>query len=103
MIYMKSYSTEKGHVIAMCDEGIIGKILEDGALLIDLKTYAGFYKGELLDEGAAAGKLKGIRIYSANVIGKEAVGVIKKEELAKDSDIRMVNGVPFVQIYKVDY
>ncbi len=103
MIYIKSYSTEKGHVIAMCDEELIGKVLEEGALLIDLKTYAGFYKGELVDKRTAAEKLKDLRIYSANIIGKEAVDVIKEGALVGDADVRKVNGVPFVQIYKVDY
>ncbi len=103
MIYFKSYNTEKGHIVAMCDEELIGKVLEEGPLVIDIKTYANFYKGELLDEKAAANKLSSMEIYSANIVGEEAVRIIKGKEAINDSDIKKIKGVPFVHLYKIDY
>ncbi len=101
MIYFKSYLTEQGSVVAMCDEELIGRVLRSGKLVLDLDRYASFYKGELLSEEEAAGRLSGERIYSANIVGERSVGIVVKSGLVGADDVKAVEGVPFVQLYAI--
>ena len=93
--------TEHGSVVAMCDEELIGRVLREGKLVLDLDKYASFYRGELLGEAEAAGRISGERIYSANIVGARSVGIVVKFGLVAADDVRAVEGVPFVQLYAI--
>lgn len=99
MIYFKSYLTEHGSVVAMCDEELLGRVLRSGKLVLDLDRYASFYKGELLAEAEAIVKVSGEKIYSANIVGARSVGIVAKFGLVGPDDIKAVEGVPFVQLF----
>ncbi|MGB9732409.1 MAG: DUF424 family protein [Candidatus Micrarchaeia archaeon] len=101
MIYFKRYPTEHGYIIAMCDEELIGKVIKEGKIEIDLEKYANFYKGELLKEEEI--EISPDEIYSANIIGERSAKIIVKKGLAKEEEIKKVAGIPFVQIFKIDY
>lgn len=102
MIFLKKHETDHGFILAMCDEELIGKVLSSGKLLIDLKTYASFYRGELLSDEDAAEVVKDEEIYTANVVGEKSVGIIVKKGIASKGDVRKIGKVPFVQVYKLD-
>ena len=101
MIFFKSYGTDNGSVVAMCDQELIGRVLRSGKLLVDLDRYASFYKGELLSEDEAAERLGSEKIYSANVVGERSIGIVVKCGLACADDVMSVGGVPFIQIYAI--
>jgi uncharacterized protein len=101
MIYFKSYMTEHGSVVAMCDQELIGRVLRSGKLVLDLDKYASFYKGELMSEEEAAVRIGSEKIYSANVVGERSVGIVVKFGLVAAEDVRIVEDVPFVQIYAI--
>jgi len=100
MIYVKVHPTPNGNILAMCDEEQIDKVLKDGEIVINIKDYSDFYKGELVD-----GKLEEKYtddIYSANVIGKKAVEMAIKSNIIKKEHIRMAGGVPYAHAYRID-
>ncbi|MDE1762374.1 MAG: DUF424 family protein [Candidatus Micrarchaeota archaeon] len=99
MIYFKVHKAEKGDLIAMCDEELLGKVLTEGKMELDLKTYAEFYKGDLLSEEKAKASIVIDTIYSANVVGKQSVKVMMDKGLVGEADVRMVADVPFVQLF----
>lgn len=101
MIYFNSYATDHGSVVAMCDEELIGRVLREGKLVVDLDRYAPFYKGELLGEAEAAGRISSERMYSANIVGERSVGIVVKFGLVDAGSVRRVEGVPFVQVYVI--
>ncbi len=101
MIYFNKFDTAKGRMIAMCDEELMGNIFEEGKIIIDLEHYGGFYKGELLTEDDARKQL-GPAVYSANVIGNRSVKLLIEAKLVKESDVKTVQGVKFVHLFKVD-
>ncbi|MDE1860351.1 MAG: DUF424 family protein [Candidatus Micrarchaeota archaeon] len=101
MIYLNRHDTEKGEIVAMCDEELIGKVLKQGKLEIDLKNYASFYKGSLVSEEDAARQL-GSSIFSLNAVGNKSVKILVQKGLVKAGEVRKVRGVSFVQIYSVD-
>jgi hypothetical protein len=102
MLYLKLHKTENGMVVAMCDEDAIGKTLEDKDIFMDLKRYSGFYKGELLDRKGALRKIREESVYSANVVGREAVDVAIEGGLIKRENVKHIQGVPYAQAYKVN-
>lgn len=103
MIYLKEHAAEKGEIIAMCDKELIGKVLSEGKVRLDLEKYASFYKGELVSEKDAAKMLSEVEIHSANIVGKRSVEVAAKIGLIGKADVRKVKNVPFVNIFKVDF
>ncbi len=102
VIYLKVHDTEKGTIIAMCDEKLIGTILNEGKAVIDLDKYSGFYKGDLVSNEEAQALIENSSIYTANIVGKEAVDVFVRSGLAKEEEIGSVDGVPFVQVFNVE-
>ncbi|MDE1824025.1 MAG: DUF424 family protein [Candidatus Micrarchaeota archaeon] len=97
---MKRYDTEKGMMIAMCDEELIGREFSEGRAKLDLNKYASFYKGELLDQEKI--KIDIENIYSANVVGERSVAIILKSGMANPEDIKRIKGVEFLQVYKLN-
>ncbi len=103
MIYVKTYPTDNGYIVAMCDKDLLGKTLSEGKIHLELARYASFYKGDLVsadDAKREMGKIK--RLYTANIVGKDAVGVFIELGLAEKGDVKMVSGVPFLQVYQMD-
>ena len=101
MIYFKRYKTDHGDIIAMCDEELLGKVIKEGKIEIDLDKYASFYKGELIKEEDVEGLFD--EILYANIIGERSTKIIIQKGLAKEEEVKKVAGIPFVQIFKVDY
>jgi len=101
MIYLKIHKTEKGDMIAMCDEELLGKDFSEGKIVLDLKTYSDFYKGDLMSRKQILGALDVAALYSANVVGKESVEVMQEKGMVEEGAVKMVGKVPFVQIYKI--
>lgn len=101
MIYINSFDSPKGIMIAMCDEELMGRLLREGKVEINLRDYGAFYRGRLVTEEAAAKEISG-RVYSANVVGERSVGLLVKAGLVREGDIRRVEGVPYVHLFIVD-
>jgi hypothetical protein len=100
-VYLKNYVTEKGAMIAMCDADLIGKVFTEGKKELDLKRYADFYVGDLLEEAEAMLKIETETIYTANVVGKRSVAAFIKGGLVSKSDVMTIANVPVVHVYKV--
>jgi len=101
MIFLKSYQTENGNIIAMCDEELIGRVLSSGKLTIDLVKYASFYKGDLVSEDEAKRQVGAEEIYSANVVGKRSVAVLVELGIVGRESVMMLGDVPFVHVYRM--
>lgn len=101
MIYLRIHKTDKGDMIAMCDENLLGKVLNEGKAELDLKTYSDFYKGDLMNKEQIAKALGLAQLYSANIVGKEAVGVVVEKGLVEKGHVKKISKVPYVHIYNV--
>lgn len=101
MIYFNKFDTAKGKVIAMCDEELMGMVFREGKLEIDLKQYGGFYRGTLITEDDARAQLDR-SVYSANVVGSRSVKLLIDAKLVKKKDVKTVQGVMFVHLFRID-
>lgn len=102
MICFKKYPMQFGDMLAMCDEELLGRVLKEGKVYIDLEKYASFYKGEVLSEADAEGRISFDEVRSANVIGKRSVDLLIKFKIITRADVRLVQDVPVVQVYNVE-
>ena len=98
-MYMKLHGHEKSSILALCDRELIGKVLKDGEIVLDLKDYASFYKGDEVGEAEATEAMKSAT--SLNLVGKKSVAVAVKLGLVGKEGVRKIKGVPHVQIYRV--
>lgn len=90
-------------IAALCDEKLIGKIIDDGKIYLDLDRFRNFYIGEkvspakakqILADGIASGKFG-----SLNLVGTESVKAAVSAELLDKKEISYANGIPYIQIY----
>ncbi len=84
-------------ILACCDRECVGKTLEEGEISFTVKEP--FYKGVLVSEK----ELKALfeESNSMNLVGKKAVGIALKSKLVDEKDVRLINGVPHVQVYRL--
>ncbi len=101
LIYIKRHETENGVIIAMCDEELVGKIISEGEIVIDIDMYADFYKGELIEakDAPAVDSIDGFS--SANIVGEEACKAAVKSEMIDAGNVKIVGGVPFAQSFRI--
>ena len=101
MIYIKLHQTDKGVIIAMCDEKLIGKVLKDKYLEMDIKKYSDFYKGDLVKPEDAEGIIKDSSFYSANIVGDESVKTFENAKGIGAGSIRKIGNVSFLQVFNL--
>lgn len=101
LIYIKIHETESGRIVAMCDESLIGKVIEDGDVEIDLKTYSDFYKGGLVGPDGVPSIDELEDMSSANIIGRESVAIAIDKGIIRERSVKIVCGVPFAQSFRI--
>ncbi|NYZ76073.1 DUF424 family protein [Candidatus Micrarchaeota archaeon] len=99
MLLMRTFKKGKEKIVAVCDAELIGKVLREGELVLNLEKYASFYKGEEADEATVEKEL--LTATSMNLVGENAVAIAKRMKLVKDSNVMKIQKVPHVQIYKI--
>lgn len=103
MIYIKVHVTEDGPMLAMCDKNLIGKIIEEGDIYIDLKDYAEFYTGELINPQELSSKVVLAQIITANIVGKDSIqAAIKNKIIEKDKARKLECGVIYAHSYRLN-
>ncbi len=85
-------------ILAVCDSNIHGKKFEDENAILDLSSK--FYMGEEKNAGETAEEME--KAYVINAAGKAAAGLVVKLGLAAKENVRIVSGVPHVQVLKVN-
>lgn len=98
-MYLKVHEIQGKRIVAVCNKELIGRVLERGAFCIDLKRYGSFYKGRICNKAEVARQLK--EFSSANLVGKNAVNVALNMGLATKKEVKYINRIPYIQIYKV--
>jgi len=95
---LKIHRTPTGEVTAICDSELLGTILSEGAVQLDLQAHSGFYQGKKVDEREAISALRSSE--NVNLVGKRSLCAAKKAGVSTAGAI-MVQGVPHLQIYRL--
>ncbi|WEU40778.1 MAG: DUF424 family protein [Candidatus Odinarchaeum yellowstonii] len=95
--YIKIFNLGRERMVAVCDKNLIGRVLKDGKLRIEVKE--SFYKGEIVSIEEALEEIKKATI--ANIIGNEIIREAIKSNLIHESVVLYISGVAHAQIVKV--
>ncbi len=98
-MYLRIHQSSAGKVVAVCDEDLLGKVLEEGKTRMDLEMYRDFYAGGKAGEKDVKAALKAFS--SANIVGKESVGVAVSMGLAGKDEVMYIKRTPYIQIYRL--
>jgi hypothetical protein len=97
-MYLKIHSSPEGDIVALCDDELLGRVLTEGKIRLDLKAHGSFYKGGKVTAAKAVEALKGAR--NANLVGKGSLSAAKSAGLDVSGAI-MISGVPHLQLYRI--
>ncbi len=87
-------------ILAVCDEDLLGKILEEDEICLDLEKYKKFYAGELKDENELHEVLKEMSSFeSLNLVGNRIVKIAIDLGIVDEEDVIIIDGQMHVQIY----
>ncbi len=103
MIYLKLHETDNGTILAMCDKSLIGTVVDDGRIYINLKDYSEFYKGELIKASELPERVDFEGIMSANVVGNESVDAAIANRIIKEENVHTVNKIRYASAFRVKY
>ena len=98
-MYLKVHETEKGKIVAACDKELVGKVLEEEGICIDLDSYRDFYVGNTATKDEIKDALK--EFSSANLVGKKVVGIAVEDGVVDEGYIKYIKDIPYIQIYSI--
>jgi len=96
-VYCRVFSDSNYRLVAVCDTGLIGKILREGKLKLEVRPE--FYKGSLSTIAEALREIDASDI--ANLVGEGIVQAAVQGGLVDPSAIVRIAGVPHVQIVRL--
>jgi len=92
-MYLKIHKTGTREIVALCDEDLIGKTLEEKNF--QLKISERFYKGEELSEDKIIDILKSES--NVNIVGENSIKLALKAGIISEESIIKIKGVPHAQ------
>jgi uncharacterized protein len=92
---VKEHNKYGKKILAICDTNILGKQFEEGDAFLDLNSP--FYKGKEMNKGKLIVLLK--EFHHIMFAGKESVDLAKEQGIAKEEDIKTIDGVPYTMYY----
>lgn len=98
-MYLKMHEKGGQKVLAACDKELIGKVLEEKGACLYLAKFASFYKGELCTEDILLSKMS--LASSINLVGRKAVAAGLRSGLFSQHEVRYINCIPHIQVYRV--
>ncbi len=97
MIYLKTYMTPNGLMVAACDCDLLGKKLREGEMRLHVTEH--FYKGDRVGVNMLIPHLKSC--LTANLVGETVVDCALQAGLIEPAGVIRINGVPHAQLYRM--
>ena len=95
MITAKIHNAGSEMILAACDSDILGSVLEEGDIRIDLGS--GFFGKDEVTEDEFRGMLLGAT--SANIVGKRAVQIAIDTECVHPDAVARISGIPYAMFF----
>ena len=97
LVYAASYKTEKGLMVAACDEDCIGRTFREGRLRLAPETK--FYGSAVMGVAEAVVLMIGADIL--NLVGRRIVDAAIANRLVHPDAVIRIAGVPHVQVMRL--
>ena|SRR5437867_1052540 len=96
-VYLKSYSTDKGTMVACCDEDLIGKTFREGKLRLSLESR--FYGNTLFPLVEVLVLLDHADIL--NLVGRNVIDAAIGKGIVHPDAVISIAGIPHVQVMRL--
>jgi uncharacterized protein len=96
LMTVRMYQQGGNIVVAACDKDLLGKVLRDGELKLDVAR--GFYEGEDCDEAMLVNRLEMASI--ANLVGDKVCTLAAKHQFISMDCVIRIAGVPHAQMVR---
>ncbi len=96
---VRSISWKDTTLINICDADLIGKTLNEGKLKMHISP--AYFGGQIVDGNEALRMMEESSII--NLAGQKAVEIALVNKLGAEKAVRLIEGVPFLMIYKFSY
>ncbi|MFB6121710.1 MAG: DUF424 domain-containing protein [Halobacteriaceae archaeon] len=90
-------ATDRGRLVAVCDDGLIGETFENGA--VSLTVTEQFYGGEQVTREQVVASLADASV--ANLVGTEAVELAIEEGFVDEANVLDVDGTLHAQFLRL--
>lgn len=97
MFSLRVIETEKGRVVNICDEELLGMEFKEGPVVLSIKTE--YYGGVVVDEDVALDEMK--RADFLIVIGDRSVELAIREKIIHPLAVIRVRGIPYAMYTNV--
>ena len=97
LVYAASYKTEKGTMVACCDENCMGRIYREGKLRLAPETK--FYGNAVMGLPEALILMDGADIL--NLVGRNIVGAAIARGIVHPDAVITIDGIPHVQVMRL--
>lgn len=84
-------------VTAICDAKLLGKVLREGDVVLDLETHRQFYEGKKVNGDEAVELVRNAE--NLNLVGEKALAAARKA--GSVSGAKKIAGVPHLQVYRL--
>jgi len=96
-MYVKVHKLKYENIVALCDKELIGKLLEEKNLQLNITER--FYKGEELPEDEIILLLKNST--NINIVGEKSINLALKSGIIDKENIIKIQGVPHAQFAQI--
>jgi len=97
MFSCRTIQTGKGKIVAACDLDVLGDTYSEDGVRLEVKE--DFYGGEEKELHEVVENLRDF--FTANLVGNELVEALVDEDIVKRGEVREVDGVKHVQLFRV--
>lgn len=94
-IFVKIHKSQDKEIVAVCDEELINKKLEDKNFRLDISE--DFYKGKKMSEDEALDVMKKAEVL--NIVGKRSINLALKNGIIIKENIIKIKGIPHAQLF----
>ena len=89
--------TERGLLVTVCDDGLLGESFADGEVSIEVTEE--FYGGETVGPDAAVDAME--RASVANLVGEESVALAVEHGFVDPANVLVIEGTPHAQFLRL--
>lgn len=94
---LRVFETEKGRVVNICDEELLGREFKEGPVILSVKE--DYYGGIIVDEDVAIDEMR--RADYLIVIGERSVQLAIRENVIHPMAVNRIMGIPYAMYTNV--
>ena len=96
-MYVKIHKSGDRHVVAVCDEDLLGKKFIEGKLILEVSER--FYKGKKLSKKETLDMMEDA--INLNIVGEESIKLALENGIVSKDNVIKIKNIPHAQVYQL--